>query len=224
MTFEEYRKTFENFSKIDTPEKLAICEQQYRSYIRALESNNFFEPLEEKLDENDIISKYTNNLYSILNFKRITPGQVLFLIQPSFEPESLLKIEKLDDSYTLIRLALEENYWYRFYRNNSVSTARMKQTRANFPKDIGDKLFILIDQCMNEAKKPDSGFWVLDGVKYKLSKIIGERRMDIFKHSPDENSKTGKIIKLLETVAEFTDDNPTIERDKAIESLWKLMQ
>jgi hypothetical protein len=93
MTFEEYRKTFENFSKIDTPEKLAICEQQYRSYIRALESNNFFEPLEKKLDENDISSQYTNNLYSILNFNTITPGEILFLIQPSFEPEGLLKVE-----------------------------------------------------------------------------------------------------------------------------------
>ena len=224
MTFEEYRKTFENFSKIDTPEKLAICEQQYQSYIRALESNNFFEPLEKKLDENDISSQYTNNLYSILNFNRIAPGEILFLIQPSFEPEGLLKIEKLDDSYALTHLALVENYWYRFYRNNSVSTARMKETRADLPKKIGDKLFILIDQCMHEAKKPDSGFWVLDGIKYKLSKIIGEVRMDIFKHSPDEESKTGKIIKILEGVVEFTDANQTIERDKAIESLWKLLQ
>jgi hypothetical protein len=30
MTFEEFKRNFEIFAKIDSPEKLAICEQQYR--------------------------------------------------------------------------------------------------------------------------------------------------------------------------------------------------
>jgi hypothetical protein len=33
ITFEEYKKQFEIFSKIDSPEKLAICESQYNYAI-----------------------------------------------------------------------------------------------------------------------------------------------------------------------------------------------
>ena len=86
MTFEEYRQKQDAISKIDTPEKLAICEQQYQAHQRAIESYNHFKPLEEKPDDG-LVSTYDQNLYSILNFKEVMPNQILFLIQPSFEPE-----------------------------------------------------------------------------------------------------------------------------------------
>ena len=53
MTFEEYRKHFEIFSKIDSPEKLAICESQYKMHLFQIEAWQHFEPFEEDSGDND---------------------------------------------------------------------------------------------------------------------------------------------------------------------------
>jgi hypothetical protein len=223
MTFEEFKRNFEIFAKIDTPEKLAICELQYHAHLMAMEGNNFFEPFVEKTDDLDRVSVYTKNLYSILNFNQINKAQILFLIQPSFDPESLLVLENLNNNYALSHFALEENYWYRYYADNSITTGKTILSKGYLKKSIGDQIFQLIEQSMKAAKKSEPGRFVLDGVKYKLSKIIGEHRIDVVKHSPENDSKTGRIIQLLETVLELTKPNASEDSERKIASLLALI-
>lgn len=44
MDFEEFKRNFELFTKIDTPEKLAICERQYKNELLRTEDEKYFEP------------------------------------------------------------------------------------------------------------------------------------------------------------------------------------
>jgi hypothetical protein len=189
----------------------------------AKEYNNFFEPLNETIDELDKVSIYTKNLYSILNFNQINKDQILFLIQPSFEAESLLILENLQDNYALTYFALKENYWYKYYADNSIITGKVVRSNGNLKRSIGDQIFRLVEQSMKEARKPESGRFVLDGVKYKISKIIGEYRIDVTKHSPEEDSRTGRIVHLLETVAELTKSNLGEDVERKIDSLLNLI-
>jgi len=224
MTFEEFKQYFETFAKIDTPEKLAICEKQYRQHLLLKEDSNFFEPSDEPTGESPFIHNYTANLHSIFGFNRIKKDQILFLIQPSFEPEQLFTIEKFGDHYALTHTALEESYWSIYYQNNSISTTRTKVSTGIMEKVVGDKVFDLIEKSLIDARKPQSAFAVLDGILYKLSKMVNGKRKDVFKHSPDENSKTRRIIQLLEIIIELTVINPTIDSQNEIERLITLIQ
>jgi len=219
MTFDDFKLHFEMFAKIDTPEKLAICERQYRMHLAAKEDGNFLEPLEVTKAELSSESDYTKNLYSILGFGQINKDQILFLSQPSFGAEHFLIIEKSEDNYALTQVALEESYWLRYYGDNSISTAKTTVSTGYMKKEVGNQIFALIEQSIGEAKKPQSAFAVLDGTGYKLSKIVDGVRRDVFKNSPSEDSKTGRIIKLLETVIELMIINPTPGAEKKIEYL-----
>jgi len=224
MTFEEFKQHFEIFAKIDTPEKLAICEKQYRQHLLLKEDSNFFEPSDAPTSDSSLIHNYTANLHSIFGFNRINKDQILFLSQPSFEPEQLLTIEKFVDYYALTHIVLEESYWTVYYRDKSISTARKKVSAGIMEKAVGDKVFGLIENSLIEARKPQSPFAVLDGIVYKLSKMVNGKRRDVFKHSPDENSKTGRIIQLLEIIIELTAINPTIDSQNEVERLITLIQ
>lgn len=223
MTFEDYKRQFEIFLKIDSPDKLAICEKQYQEYLKQKEDSDYFELFEETISNNNRLSNYIKNLYSIFEFNIIKKDQILFLIQPSFEAEHLLIIEKLQDEYTLTHVELEESYWSKYYHDNSISTVKSRISKGYMKKTVGDQIFALIGQSMITAKKPQSKRVVLDGKMYKLSKVVDGIRKDVFKHSPDEGSKTGRIINLLETMIKLTAVNPTLDSDKEIESLITLI-
>lgn len=197
ITFEEFRKQFEMFAKIDSPEKLAICESQYKMHVFRINALEDFEPFEYHSGD-DMVAKYEKNLITILPFDKISENQLSLLIKPSFDPESLLVIDKLENNYTLTYTTLATNYWYLFYENSEIIDVGKKTVAAELRKDIGDKLYALIDKAISEARKPINGGFVLDGVVYVFSRMLNGKQVSIFKHSPDENSRTGRIINLMQ--------------------------
>jgi hypothetical protein len=56
---------------------------------------------------------------------------------------------------------------------------------------------------MDEAKKLPGGNHVIDGVKYFLSRKVNDTIQTVSKHSPDENSFTGKILSLMTALAAY---------------------
>lgn len=224
MTFEEFKRNFEIFAKIDTPEKLDICRRQYQTYLLSQEDANFFEPSKEIADKTDLLSIYKKNLYSILKFNQISKDQVLFLVQPSFEPENLLIIDKLSNNYSLTHISIPKNYWAAYYDNNSITNVDTILSKSYLNREIGERIFLLVENSMHEAREPKAKTAVLDGTVYKFSKLINEQRIDIFKHSPDEESKTGKIIRLFELIIESTKLNSTSDYEEKIQSILDSIQ
>ena len=198
ITFEDFKKQFEIFCKIDSPEKLAICESQYKSRLLHIEAQKHFEPFEYRSGDDDIVSRYEKNLFTLLPFDEIIESQLSLLIKPSFEPENLLIIDKKHDRYTLTYTTLVTNYWYRFYEDNCITNVDKKTLTAELRKDIGDKLYFLIDAAILEARKPVGGGFVIDGVVYVFSRILNGKQITVFKHSPSEGSKTANIINTMQ--------------------------
>lgn len=73
---------------------------------------------------------------------------------------------------------------------------------AELRKDMGDKLYALIDAAISEARKPVGGGFVIDGVVYVISRILNGKQIAVFKHSPSEGSKTANIINVMEWLIE----------------------
>ncbi|MCS3801430.1 hypothetical protein [Niastella sp. OAS944] len=201
ISFEEYRKQFEIFGKIDTPEKLAICESHYKSQLLHIEAQKYFEPFEYETG-NDVSSRYENNLAELLPFDKISESELSLIIKPAFEPESLLVIDKKPGKYSITYTALVTNYWYLFYQDNSITEVEKKIVAAELREEIGDKLYSLIDTAILEARKPEAGGFVLDGVVYVFSRILNGKQVSVFKHSPSEGSKTANIINVMEWLVE----------------------
>ena len=201
MNFDDFKKQFEIFTKIDTPEKLVICESQYKQHLLALEDENHFEPFEK--DSNaGINSLYENNLKLILDFGQVTETQVSYMTMPSFEPESLLLIEDCKDKFILTHTVLVNNYWKAFYADNKVSSVDKTILTVELDKEIGNKIVNLFHKAISEARPAKSGRIVLDGVKYFLSCVINGKIRTVSKHSPNRTSKSGKVIDILELLTD----------------------
>lgn len=196
MTFEEFKKHYLGSSKIDTPEILAICESQFKRHLLSIDDQNYFEPFEFRSGD-DMSSRYEQNLRAILPFDNIQENQLSFLIKPSFDPESLLMIEKHLDNYILSYTTLTTNYWYVFYADNKMTDIEKRVSKAELRADIGDKLFSLLDNAIIEARQPKAGMAVLDGTAFQLSRMLNGKKICVFKHSPGQGSKTANIIDIL---------------------------
>jgi hypothetical protein len=204
MTFEDYKKHFETFSKIDTAEKLAICESQYKKHLLHTEDEEYFEPIKQRLDQ-DIISQFERNLNYIFNFNKIKDDQFYFLTMPSFEPESLLILERQEGNYILTYVVLIKNYWSAFYADNRIVDIEKATSKSELNKTLGDKLFVLLDNTIIKAREPKVKGITIDGVVYKLSKIYAGEQKNVFKHSPGENSKSAKIIAIMQQLIDNID-------------------
>jgi hypothetical protein len=197
MTFDDFKKQFEIFSKIDTAEKLAICESQYEKHLLHIEDEKYFEPVENEPGD-DIVSRYERNLSNILCFDAIRDNQIYFLVRPSFEPEHLLIFEKSQDTFALTLTTLTRNYWTVFHADNKIIDIEKKIITAEISKATGDKLFNMLDKAIMQAREPKAGRFVLDGVVYRLSKLWHGQQKTVSKHSPSENSKSWQIIEIMQ--------------------------
>ena len=197
MTFDDFKKQFEIFSKIDTAEKLAICESQYEKHLLHIEDENYFEPIENDLGD-DMVSLYEKNLKKILCFDTIRENQINFLVRPSFEPEYFLALEKIQGKFALTLTTLTKNYWAVFYADNKIINIERKVITTELNTAIGDKLFNLLDKVFTQARQPEAGRFVLDGVVYRLSKLLNGQQKIVSKHSPSDSSKSGQIIEILQ--------------------------
>ena len=196
MTFEEYKKECEIFGKIDSPEKLAICERQFNNYLLNIEDQNYFEPFAFDVSD-DMTSIYKRNLYELLPFNKVREDELSFLIKPSFDPESMLLIKRQSDRYILSYNKLTVNYWSVFCDDNKIVDVPKTVSTTELSANIGHKLFKLLDEAIQEARPPKGGVFTLDGVVFILARILNGKQVIVFKHSPGQGSRTANIIDLL---------------------------
>lgn len=221
MTFEDFKNHFEKFSKIDTAEKLAICESQYEQHRLHMEDENFFEPTGDNQCD-DIVSRYTMNLNRIFRIEAITENQIYFLVIPSFEPEQLLTLEKRQDSCLLKLTILTKNYWTVFYANNKIIDVEKRVVTSSLNPAIAEKLFKLLNKAIFEARQPKAGRIVLDGVIYRLFAHLNGEQKIVSKHSQSENSKSGQLIDIMQQLIdniENLDEKVLLKIDTKITSM-----
>lgn len=202
MDFEAFKKDFERFSKIDTPEKFAICESQYQYYLLRQEDDKYFEPW-AIIDDDGPISNYYKKIKQTFGLDDMQINELCFLIMPSFEPESLVILTKGSEDYSLTFIETEKNNWNLIF-SNIPFFAKNKTIRAKLQIDLGGKLFEIFSNAINEARKPLAQTAVLDGTRYFLQRREKEGIKAVVKHSPSQNSRSGKIVEMFVLLAEYT--------------------
>ncbi|MES2513778.1 MAG: hypothetical protein V4580_06510 [Bacteroidota bacterium] len=203
MDFEEFKHTFEIFTKIDTPEKLAICERQYQQEILRKEDEKYFEPLTEDANETSFLRYYENNLRLILGMDQIKSDEFAFYIRPSFEPEGLLVIKQNISGIKVVFREVVSSYWEEYYANNYVTRHKTTTVECDIDNSTSKKLLELLNQTFTNARLPKAGMFVLDGTKFTLLRLKNDKIEAVTKHSPDETSKSGKTIQVLLNLIEY---------------------
>ena len=190
MTFEEYKQHFEKFSKIDTPEKLAICERQYKLYVQAMDNANYFAPV----DMNKSLDKYKEELWDLFGLDQLTTEQTSILVVPSFTPEHLLLITQQPGA-TLLEHT---------HRDQMTYTHEKKTQNATLPPALSEKLSWLLNNVFTTARQPQGGHFTLDGTEYFITTTIEGKRHTIKQNSPTEGSRADKVIQVLELLITYT--------------------
>ena len=224
MIFDEFKKHFEKFSRIDSTEKLAICEQQYQHHLQHLQDQNFFEP-EDKKDRSDQYTKYLDATEKVLISPTNSECQYALIVRPSFEPEFSICMDMLNDLFTITHVYLEKNY--RAISADPLTFSkkinRSSQVISLDPA-LGKKLFLLLEKVIREARPRQSRMITLDGTLFTIWRSKNGDTEKVTKHSPSDASKTGKLIQLIISFAE----SPALteaaiqQRAKEIEELLSL--
>ncbi|MBN9296923.1 MAG: hypothetical protein J0I41_07920 [Filimonas sp.] len=198
MTFEEYKADFERFCEIKTPELLAICKKNYESYMVHLASQEYFEPvnLEEENDD------YRKKLYKILGLHNIEENELYCLINASFKPERLLTISQQAENFILKDIALVKSYWEQYYVNEPSPVLDIIVRELTLPERLGKQLYNILLTTIMKSKKSESRWFSIDGVHYILQTLKDGKRICAQKISPNEDSRSGKITSLLNSLAD----------------------
>jgi hypothetical protein len=143
---------------------------QYDKYLKRKGDEDYFEPVDERRKVRHLLSSNEiSNLHSIFQIDCIENNRVLFLIQPSFEAQHLLSIEKSDIDYVLAHITLDRNYDLRAYPDNAKSLPKTIVSNGSLKNTLGNKLFQLIEQTITNAREPQGLYFMLDGTRYILS-------------------------------------------------------
>ena len=197
MDFEDFKKHWEIFSKIDSEEKLAACKARFENHRLHAEDQNFFEPSKEDPTKN-LGENYKQNFYSNIQLDQNNSDQIYFFREPSFEPKDVLIIERTSENCLLTYYMFMNDNWRKIYAERGIEIPENEIKKSSLNNFIGDKLFNLLECTFEEARPPNATVWVLDGVIYSLTKKINGTCKTVIKNSPDENSKSGKVIAILE--------------------------
>jgi hypothetical protein len=222
MTFDNFKKHFEAFSKIDTSEKLAICESQYQQYLLRTEDAEFFEPAQND-NSNDRVSDYRRSLKQFLAIDSSENNTFFFLVQSSFSPEYLITLKHKEGKYLGILCKLEENYWDRFYAGNKAPGIKKHITTSILTEETGVAIFALLNKAMITARVPMAKYMVLDGVGYSLSKSINNKLETVTKHFPDGNSTSGKTVTIMENLVRIIEHGNNEENSQLLKDINSLL-
>lgn len=158
----------------------------------------------------------------IFQFENIKDNQFYFLTIPSFKPEKLLIFDQYDEDYNITLVSLTKNYWTLLNGNYNTNDIEKIISQSKIERTIGDRLFLLLENVINEAREPKASVITLDGVVYKLSRQINGNIKTVFKHSPDNTSKSGKVIEIVSRLIDNIDDINTeviLDVENIIESI-----
>jgi hypothetical protein len=205
ISFEDFRKGYFYSTENLTEKEENYCKEHYQRYVLKQEDDNYFEPSEE-----DSFVSYMLN--SIFDFPNISKNQMVILIVPSFEPPTILIIEKENQEF---------NIRCEYFKETSIdddnllilNNKDLQLEKTFVEQHIGDRLLSLFNTTMNLAKTPQSGFFTLDGVMYYLIKMKNEKKIIVSKNITDINTKSGQIISLIDKIAETVKNKVNIQEN-----------
>jgi hypothetical protein len=102
--------------------------------------------------------------------------------------------------YALSCKTSEVQYWTKLFDKEGIIEEKLKTYASNMDKKVGECLWQLINKTIIKARPPKSNFFTLDGTIYTLIQMIDGKVVKVSKNLTNENSKTGKITTLIDTL------------------------
>jgi hypothetical protein len=179
-TFEEYLKN----SKIWypngalNPQQIELERKNYKEAKFRKEDQNYFEPVVENDSSlKDLIKT------DLLNSTLLYENDFIITICPSFEEGFLFHILNRKSEVEITKSKLN--------KQDSLHRITIDSKTGKLLNDVLNKAFI-------SARKKRIPCFHLDGTIYSITRKINNKYQTIFKHSPDKNTWTERLLKLFE--------------------------
>lgn len=206
MTFEEYlehrRVNDGPLFSLDTEQKLAFYKQGYNQHLLSIEDEKYFEPVISSEMEG-ISGRYRKALHQFMAIDMLDDNQISFLTIPSFYPESSIFLTQSDNGFLLEHTALSSSFWNTIRDEVSAENIERYKYTMLLSVDTGRKLHTILNSAVSEARMPLVSMFTLDGIEYVISMTINGEFVQVSKQSPGSESAPGKIIVLMEQLAQF---------------------
>jgi hypothetical protein len=182
-TFEKYLKNSKIWypDGVLTPQQIELERKSYEEAKIHKEDQNYFEPIVE----NDRYFEYFKDLIKtdLLNTTLLHENDFIITICPSFEYNYMFHIlnDKSEIKMTKSKLSTQENL-----------------LPITIDSKTGKLLNDVLDKAFASARKKRIPSFTLDGIVYSITRKINNKYQTIFKHSPDENTWTERVLRLFE--------------------------
>ena len=148
----------------------------------------------------------------------------VFII-PSFHPESVLYIEKSNESYSLIHLEAEQQYWLEY--DKGITPAPIEKCNLKINDAFAKKVENVWQSELRKTKYPEKLRMGMDGVTYHFSTPSNSihqgkslPRMAGTMWSPSENSRMAALENLVWALTDYCKNETTLaDATKALDKL-----
>ena len=203
MDFETFKRHQEQFSSISTPRELEFCRSNYNHYLQKIEYDTYFQQFEMEAYVQGEKGSYEQYLFSLLGFDILEDKQIAIVIQPSFQPESILRLQCVETGMLLNYTELQGSLWAQLRDgkddgadpNNNVNKYERQTSGV-----AGAIIYSNLETAVRNAKVVEDKWITLDGTGYYISMILDGKRHNVTKVSPNEDSIAGKLMRVIEKV------------------------
>lgn len=153
--------------------------------------DNYLKP--SKIDsETGILKDYYIGLFPLLYKDFSDKPTARYALIPSFSSEFAFSVEEKDKHFFIISNYLSTSYWYA----KNKSKVKVKHAFTEINKDFYNKISVLFNIALKQARQPNEKTMGLDGETSYLSTTIDGSVKNAETWSPDQTSHMGQLVEI----------------------------
>lgn len=153
--------------------------------------NNYLKPSELN-SETGILKDYYIGLFPLLYRDFSDKPTARYTLIPSFSSEFAFSVEEKDNHFFIISNHLSTSYWYA----KNKSKVKVKHVSTEINKDFYNKISVLFNIALKQARQPSKKTMGLDGETSYLSTTIDGVVKSAETWSPDQTSHMGQLVEI----------------------------
>ena len=142
--------------------------------------------------ETGILKDYYTGLFPLLYKDFSDKPTARYALIPSFSSEFAFSVEEKDNHFFIISNYLSTSYWYA----KNKSEVKVKHASTEINKDFYNKILILFNIALKQARQPNEKTMGLDGETSYLSTTIDGVVKNAETWSPDQTSHMGELVEI----------------------------
>lgn len=169
-------------------------EQRIRERNERIEQQDHLEPEQGDLVDYKFSLDYHTQIRSILLDSLGDKPIIRMIVLPSFSPEYVISLEKVENKYIVTRVTLDSSVWY----SKDYSRIKRRFATKTISSELSDSLSALYLLALSKTRYPDRPLIFTDGISYHFAAKAHFGIHTATKHSPIKGTRIAQLVQLTE--------------------------